>query len=475
MSSTPRIHPVLLSGGSGSRLWPISRETYPKQLLPLASDRSMLQDTVARVAGEGFASPLIICNQEHRFLIAEQMRAIGVQPSAIILEPFGRNTAAAVVMAALQIGRQDPEALLLILPADHVITDGAGFQAAVGRAAAAAAAGCLATFGVVPTGPETGYGYIRQGAAVPALDGVFRVASFVEKPQRDVAERLVAGGEHFWNSGMFLFPAALVLSEMERYEPELVALCRDALEHGAKDLDFLRLDAERFGRIASISVDYALMERTDKAAVVPASFGWTDVGAWPALWDVSPKDADGNVLIGDVLALNSRNSYVRSDEALVAVLGLDDVVVVATEDAILVTSKDHAQNVKAIVEQLKKSGRPEPTTHRRVYRPWGYYQGVHQGDRFQVKRLTVNPGAKLSLQKHFHRAEHWVVVNGTALVTRDTDQILLRENESVYIPLGAVHRLENPGRVPLNLIEVQSGSYLGEDDIVRIDDTYGRN
>lgn len=473
--SSPRIHPVLLSGGSGSRLWPISRETYPKQLLPLASDNSMIQDTAARVGGEGFAAPLIICNQEHRFLIAEQMRALGVQPSAIILEPFGRNTAAAVAMAALHVGRQDPDALLLILPADHVITEGERFHAAVERAAAAAANGFLATFGVVPTGPETGYGYIRQGDAVAALDGVFRVAAFTEKPQRELAERLVASGDHFWNSGMFLFPAALVLRELERFEPELVELCRQSLEQGVRDLDFWRLDAERFAQVANISVDYALMERTDKAVVVPASFGWTDVGTWPALWDVSPKDDAGNVLIGDVLALNSRNSYIRSDEALVAVLGLDDVVVVATEDAVLVTSKEQAQNVKTIVEQLKKSGRPEPTTHRRVYRPWGYYQGVHQGDRFQVKRLTVNPGAKLSLQKHFHRAEHWVVVNGTALVTRDSEQILLRENESVYIPLGAVHRLENPGRVPLNLIEVQSGAYLGEDDIVRIDDTYGRN
>lgn len=473
--SSPRIHPVLLSGGSGSRLWPISRETYPKQLLPLASDNSMIQDTAARVGGEGFAAPLIICNQEHRFLIAEQMRALGVQPSAIILEPFGRNTAAAVAMAALHVERQDPDALLLILPADHVITEGERFHAAVERAAAAAANGFLATFGVIPTGPETGYGYIRQGDAVAALEGVFRVAAFTEKPQRELAERLVASGDHFWNSGMFLFPAALVLRELERFEPELVELCRQSLEQGGRDLDFWRLDAERFAQVSNISVDYALMERTDKAVVVPASFGWTDVGTWPALWDVSPKDDAGNVLIGDVLALNSRNSYIRSDEALVAVLGLDDVVVVATEDAVLVTSKEQAQNVKTIVEQLKKSGRPEPTTHRRVYRPWGYYQGVHQGDRFQVKRLTVNPGAKLSLQKHFHRAEHWVVVNGTALVTRDSEQILLRENESVYIPLGAVHRLENPGRVPLNLIEVQSGAYLGEDDIVRIDDTYGRN
>ena len=473
--SNSRIYPVLLSGGSGSRLWPISRETYPKQLLPLASDSSMLQDTVKRVVGEAFAPPLIVCNQEHRFIIAEQVRAMGIQPSAIILEPFGRNTAAAVAIAALQVSRSDPDGLLLILPADHVITEAEQFHAAVMRAAAAAAAGYLATFGVVPTGPETGYGYIRQGEALDALDGVYRVAAFTEKPQREVAERLVAGGDHFWNSGMFLFPARFVLEELRRFEPDLVDRCGAALDQGEKDLDFLRISAEQFSHVPSISVDYALMERTDRAVVVPASFGWTDVGAWPALWEVSPKDEAGNVLIGDVLALDSRNSYVRSDEALVAVLGLDDVVVVATEDAVLVTSKAHAQNVKTIVEQLKSSGRPEPTTHRRVYRPWGYYQGVHQGDRFQVKRLTVKPGAKLSLQKHFHRAEHWIVVNGTALVTRGDEEILLRENESIYIPLGSVHRLENPGKVPLNLIEVQSGSYLGEDDIVRMDDTYGRN
>lgn len=475
-SSLPKIHPVILSGGSGTRLWPMSREHYPKQLLPLCSERSMLQETALRVRDPArFAAPLLVCNQEHRFIIAEQVRQSGLTPQAIMLEPVARNTAAAAAVAALTLAETDPNALLLLLPADHLIRDQDAFLAAVDAAAAVAAAGCLVTFGIVPHTPETGYGYIRRGDAIDGHDGVFTVAAFVEKPTRERAEEFLADGTHLWNSGMFLFPAKLFLSELERFEPTVLAAVRAALAAGSRDLDFFRLDKDAFAASPSTSIDYAVMERTEQAAVMAADMGWTDVGAWSALWDVGTKDPDGNVCLGDVLMHDTRNSYVRSDcDALVALVGLDDTIVVATDDAILVAARDRVQDVKVLVEQLKRAGRTEPLTHRRVHRPWGFYQSIHSGDRFQVKRLTVAPGARLSLQKHFHRAEHWVVVNGTALVTRGDEEILLRENESVYIPLGAVHRLENPGKVPLNLIEVQSGSYLGEDDIVRIDDTYGR-
>jgi len=475
-SSLPKIHPVVLSGGSGTRLWPMSREHYPKQLLPLCSERSMLQETALRVRDPArFAAPLLVCNQEHRFIIAEQVRQSGLTPQGIVLEPVARNTAAAAAVAALTLAETDPDALLLLLPADHLIRDQDAFLAAVDAAAAVAAAGRLVTFGIVPHAPETGYGYIRRGDAIDGHDGVFTVAAFVEKPTRDRAEEFLAGGTHLWNSGMFLFPAKLFLSELERFEPAVLAAARAALVAGSRDLDFFRLDKDAFAASPGTSIDYAVMERTEQAAVVAADMGWTDVGAWSALWDVGTKDPDGNVRLGDVLMHDTRNSYVRSDcDALVALVGLDDTIVVATDDAILVAARDRVQDVKVLVEQLKRDGRTEPLTHRRVHRPWGFYQSIHSGDRFQVKRLTVAPGARLSLQKHFHRAEHWVVVNGTALVTRGEEEILLRENESVYIPLGTVHRLENPGKVPLNLIEVQSGSYLGEDDIVRIDDTYGR-
>ncbi|CAO3440019.1 mannose-1-phosphate guanylyltransferase/mannose-6-phosphate isomerase [Azospirillum argentinense] len=474
--ATLRIHPVLLSGGAGVRLWPMSREQYPKQLLPLCSDRSMLQDTALRTAGgEEFAAPLVICNQEHRFIIAEQLRQIGIADAKIVLEPFGRNTAAAAALAALIVAESDPGGLLLLLPADHVIRDEPAFRDAIACAARVAAAGYLTTFGIVPTAPETGYGYIRHGAPIPGHDGAHAVAAFVEKPPRAVAETYLAEGSYFWNSGMFMLPAALFLSELERYEPAVLAACRAALAASRTDMDFVRPDADAFGAAPSISIDYAVMERTGRAAVVPCSIGWTDVGAWSALWEIGAKDEAGNVCQGDTIAWESQGCYARSEgTALVALLGMTDTVVVATEDAILVAAKDRAQDIKPMVERLKKDGRSEPLLHRRVYRPWGFYQSLHSGDRFQVKRLTVKPGARLSSQMHYHRAEHWVVVNGTALVTRGEEQILLRENESVYIPLGTLHRLENPGKVPLNLIEVQSGSYLGEDDIVRFDDTYGR-
>lgn len=443
----------------------------------------MLQDTAGRVADPGrFAAPLVVCNQEHRFVIAEQLRQIGLGGARIVLEPVGRNTAAAAAVAALMVAERDPEGLLLLLPADHVILDEPAFLAAVDAAAAAAGGGHLATFGIVPTAPETGYGYIRRGErlAGPAGsregEGAFRVAAFVEKPPREQAERYLAEGGYFWNSGMFLLPVGRYLAELERWEPAVLEACRAALARGRSDLDFFRLDEEAFAAAPSISIDYAVMERTDAAAVVPCSIGWTDVGAWSALWEIGAKDAGGNVCHGDSIAWDSRNCYVRSEDgALVALLGMEDAVVVATEDAVLVAARGRAQDIKPLVEHLKAQGRSEPLLHRRVHRPWGYYQSLHNGDRFQVKRLTVAPGARLSLQKHYHRAEHWVVVNGTALVTRGEEQVLLRENESVYIPLGTPHRLENPGKVPLNLIEVQSGSYLGEDDIVRFDDHYGRS
>jgi len=472
-----RIHPVILSGGAGVRLWPMSREQYPKQFLPLCSDRSMLQETARRVADPArFAAPLVICNQEHRFVIAEQMRQIGQGGARIVLEPVGRNTAAAAAIAALIVAEQDPDGRILLLPADHVIQDQAAFLAAVSVAAGAAADGRLVTFGIQPTAPETGYGYIRRGDAMEGRDGAFGVAAFVEKPPRAEAERYLAAGDFFWNSGMFLLPARRYLDELERWEPAVLSACRAALAQGRADLDFFRLEEASFAAAPSTSIDYAVMERTDAAVVVPCSIGWTDVGAWSALWEIGAKDEAGNVCQGDAIAWDSRNCYVRSEDgALVALLGVEDVVVVVTEDAVLVAAKDRVQDIKPLVEHLKTQGRAEPRQHRRVHRPWGYYQSLHAGDRFQVKRLTVAPGARLSLQKHYHRAEHWVVVNGTALVTRGEEQILLRENESVYLPLGIPHRLENPGKVPLNLIEVQSGSYLGEDDIVRFDDHYGRS
>jgi mannose-1-phosphate guanylyltransferase / mannose-6-phosphate isomerase len=474
--AAPRtVVPVLLSGGAGARLWPMSRELYPKQLLNLCSERSMLQDTARRVADpERFAPPMVICNQEHRFIIAEQLRQNGTPAGVIMLEPFGRNTAAACAAAALQVGARDESALILILPADHLIADVAAFHAAVATAADAARQGLLATFGVAPSGPETGYGYIRRGAPAPNAPGVFKVAEFVEKPPREAAERFVAGGEHYWNSGMFLFRADVFLQEMERWAPEVLAGVRRALDAGRADLDFFRLDADAFADTPSISIDYAVMEKTEAAVVAPCDIGWTDVGAWSSLWEIGEKDACGNVLIGDVAVEAARDCYVRSEGPLTAVLGLDDAVVVATDDAVLVASRDRAQDIKILVERLKKQGRREATAHRKVHRPWGSFQSVHQGERFQVKSLTIAPGAQLSLQKHHHRAEHWVVVRGTALVTRGDETLHVYENQSIYIPMGTVHRLSNPGKLPLEIIEVQSGSYLGEDDIVRLEDSYGR-
>ncbi len=475
-ASTQKIVPVLLSGGSGSRLWPLSRELYPKQFLPLCSERTMFQDTALRVSdGVTFESPLVVCNQEHRFLVAEQMRHAGITPQGILLEPLGRNTAAACALAALRIEATDPDALLLMLPADHEIRDTTAFHRAIDAAVRTAATGRLVTFGITPTAPETGYGYIRRGDPLPMVEGAFQVAAFVEKPTLDVAQSYLADGGYSWNSGMFLFQAGQLLAEMERHAPDVVDACRAALANGQADLDFFRLDAAAFAKAPSISIDYAVMERTSIAAVVPCDMGWTDVGAWSALWEVGAKDADGNVLVGDVLLEGAQNCYVRSENHLTAVVGVRNAVVVVVDDAVLVADRDHTQDVKRIVDRLKKAGRSESINHRKVHRPWGSYQSLHTGDRFQVKSLTIAPGSQLSLQKHHHRAEHWVVVNGTALVTRGDEQVFVYENQSIYIPIGTVHRLENPGKVPLTIIEVQSGSYLGEDDIVRLEDSYGRN
>jgi mannose-1-phosphate guanylyltransferase/mannose-1-phosphate guanylyltransferase/mannose-6-phosphate isomerase len=470
-----KIHPVILSGGSGTRLWPLSRAAYPKQLMPLISELSLLQETVRRVgAPDRFAAPLLICNDEHRFMVAEQLRAIGVAASRVVLEPVGRNTAPAAAAAALLIAADDPDALMLLLPSDHHIGDTARFRAAIEAAAAAAETGALVTFGMAALRPETGYGYILRGDKLPGLNGCFRVARFVEKPDRATAESYVADGRYAWNSGMFLFKASQLIAEMERHAPEVLAAARAAVSGAGSDLDFVRLDAQTFAKAPSISIDYAVMEKTDRAAVVPAEMGWTDVGSWGALWDIAPRDGDGNTLIGDVIAADTRNSYVRGDGRLVAVVGIEDVIVVDTADAVLVVPRGRAQEVKEVVDRLKAAGRSEQQHHRRVYRPWGSYESVDAGERFQVKRLIVKPGGRLSLQKHAKRAEHWVVVRGTATVTRGNEEFDLAENQSTYIPVGTVHRLENRTAEPVHLIEVQSGSYLGEDDIVRLDDQYGR-
>lgn len=470
-----KICPVILSGGAGTRLWPLSRELYPKQLLPLASERSLLQDTARRVTGDEFTDPIIVCNDEHRFVIAEQLRLAGIRPRTIMLEPAARNTAPAVAAAAAFLVRDDPSTPMLVLPSDHVIRDETAFRAAVAAGADAARSGRLVTFGIKPTHPETGYGYIQRGAALPDAAAAYAVARFVEKPDLATAKTYLADGTWLWNSGMFLFPARLFLAELATFEPAIADAGQRAVAAARADLDFLRLDDAAFKASPGKSVDYAVMERTTHAAVVPADPGWSDVGAWSALWDIGTRDAAGNVLTGDVVALDTRDAYLRSiDGTLLATIGLDNVVIVVTRDVVLAMDKSRAQDVKTIVDELKRRGRSEVATHTVVHRPWGSYETVDSGPRFQVKRIIVKPGAKISLQKHARRAEHWVVVSGTARVTRDEDSIVLRENMSTYIPLGAVHRLENVGSEPLHLIEVQSGSYLGEDDIVRLEDSYGR-
>ncbi|WP_295364451.1 mannose-1-phosphate guanylyltransferase/mannose-6-phosphate isomerase [Arenimonas sp.] len=472
--------PVLLSGGSGTRLWPLSREMHPKQFQPLVGEKSLLQATFERLKGlPGMAAPIVVANEEHRFMVAEQLRQLGASASAIVLEPVGRNTAPAIAVAALQAmaGGEDP--LLLVLPSDHVIADPAGFRAAVQEARRGAAEeGSLVTFGIVPTAAETGYGYIKAGGGVAPegapTGGVRAVERFVEKPDLATAEAYVASGDYFWNSGMFLFRASRYLAELEAQAPAILAAAKAALAGAVRDVDFLRLDRAAFEACPSDSIDYAVMEKTTAAAVLPINVGWNDVGSWSALWEIADQDPDGNAHHGDVLALGCRNTLAWGGRRLVSLLGLQDVIVVDTDDALLVAARDQVQQVKDIVARLKAEGRPQASIHRKVYRPWGSYDGIDSGERFQVKRIVVKPGAALSLQMHHHRAEHWIVVKGTARITCEDKVFMLSENQSTYIPLGSKHRLENPGKVPVELIEVQSGSYLGEDDIVRFEDVYGR-
>jgi len=476
MPSASQIVPVILSGGTGTRLWPVSREAYPKQFWPLVTARTMLQDTAARATGAGFAPPLVVCSEGHRFIVAEQLEQAGIEDARIVLEPAGRNSAPAVATAAV-LNEATPDAVLWIMAADAAIGDQAALYAALQAATAAARAGRIATFGIRPTRPETGYGYIEAGAALPGTEAAghqaFQVVRFLEKPDAATAETFLAGGRHMWNSGMFVATAGTLLAELAAHAPEVLEAARDAVAQGTQDLGFVRLGAG-FGAAPSISIDHAVMEKTQLAAVVPCNPGWSDVGAWDAIWDIAAKDAAGNATTGPVALVDARNCLVRSEGMLATVVGLQDVVLVVTDDAVLACHRDRAQDVKKLVEVLKAEKRKEAREHRKVYRPWGSYEGIALGNRFQVKRITVRPGAKLSLQKHFHRAEHWVVVAGTAIVERDKERILLRENESVYLPLGCVHRMENPGMIPLTIIEVQSGAYLGEDDIVRFEDTYGR-
>ncbi len=463
------IIPVILAGGSGTRLWPLSRALYPKQMLDLVGEHTMLQDTVLRLrAYPGMSAPIVICNQNHRFLAAEQLRAIGVAPRAIILEPVGRNTAPAVAVAAVQAAGLD-DAALLVLPADHFIAQVDRLHAALTVAEHFARRDHLITFGVVPRSPETGYGYIRKGR--PLLDGGFealQIAAFVEKPDQATAAAYVASGDYCWNSGMFMFRAALVLAEMERLAPEIVAACQKAVAEGREDLDFMRLGEAAFSACPSDSIDYAVMEKTDRGVMVPLDAGWNDLGSWEALWQVGSKDAARNVIQGDVLVHDVRNSYLKATSRLVAAVGLVDHIVVETADAVLIAPRRRVQDVKALVDALGAQKRPEVLTHRRAYRPWGFSESMVQGQRFEAKRIIVNPGGQIVMQEHFHRAEHWVVVSGTARVTRGEEELLLKEDESIYIPLGVRHCLQNPGKITLELIEIRTGGYLGEDDIVRL-------
>ncbi len=476
------IVPVVLSGGSGTRLWPLSREKYPKQLLPLVDDQSMLQATVARMDGiPGLSDPLLVCNEEHRFVVAEQIRLLGKR-GKIILEPVGRNTAPALTLAALYAQREGGDPVLVVMPADHVILDTAAFQAAVVNAASLAEAGLAVTFGITPDCPETGYGYIQKGAPLAGAAGAFQLARFVEKPGREVAQGYLDSGEYLWNSGLFVMCASVWLAALAACRPDILAACRQAMAEGSADGDFVRVAREVFAACPADSIDYAVMERLTTgqpglpaSAVIPLSAGWSDVGAWDALWKVLPKCDRGNASRGDVLLESCSDTLAISEGRLVACVGVSNLVVVETDDAVLVAHHDATQDVKKIVERLKAEQRSVAQWHRKVFRPWGWYDGVDAGSRFQVKRICVKPGASLSLQMHHHRAEHWVVVSGTAQVTKGEEIFLVSENQSTYIPLGVTHRLANPGIVPLEMIEVQSGSYLGEDDIVRFEDTYGRN
>ncbi len=472
----PEIQIVIMAGGTGSRLWPVSRSMYPKQFQSLTESRTMLQVTAQRVGPLTDRRPLLICNENHRFIAAEQMRGIDTS-CEIILEPVGRNTAPAVALAALRVTQDNEDAILLVLAADHLIPDEDGFRQKIEAAVPLAEAGALVTFGIVPRSPETGYGYIKQGDSADAEGTGFTVSGFVEKPDVETARGYIDSGGYFWNSGMFLFRASRYLEELGQYRPDIFDACRRAMAATTDDRDFLRVNNDAFEACPSESVDYAVMENTNRAVVVPLDVGWDDVGAWSALWDTAQKDKHGNAVVGDpdnVLLESSRDNYIRPHNRVIATLGVTDLFIVDTADAVLVAAKDQVQDVKSIVNRLNELGRPETQFHREVYRPWGKYDSVDAGDRFQVKRITVNPGGKLSVQMHHHRSEHWVVVSGTAHVGRDEKTLVLTENESVYLPVGCVHWLENRGKIPLELIEVQTGSYLGEDDIVRFEDQYGR-
>ena len=470
--------PVILGGGSGSRLWPESRAQYPKQFLPLIGSESMIQNTVRRLDGiSGCSSPIVICHEDHRFVMADQLRAVEQNELSIILEPSARNTAPALAIAALRalLNHNNEDPILLVLAAGHDIRDVATFQRTVSQAIPVANDGQLVTFGIVPTKPETGYGYIKI-ARDRGIQGecIYPVAAFVEKPDAATAAEYIASGVYYWNSGIFLLKAARYLEELERFRPEILSLCQQAMSDAIVDLDFVRLDKTAFEACPSESIDCAVMENTTDAVVIPLDAGWSDVGAWSSLWEISGKDEHGNAVHGDVILEDCHDNYIRSSRKLIAAAGVDGFVIVDTDDAVLVMRKTHSQDVKQIVERLIQDQRSEASTHRKVYRPWGHYDGIDAGNGFQVKRITVKPGAVLSLQKHYHRAEHWIVVRGTALVTNGEQEILLTENQSTYIPIGTIHRLENPGKIDLELIEVQSGAYLGEDDIVRLDDNYGR-
>lgn len=481
------IQPVVLSGGSGTRLWPLSREKYPKQLLPLIGEDSLLQATIRRVdgvVGAELAAPMVVCNEEYRFVIAEQMRLMG-KPGSVILEPLGRNTAPALTIAAWAALKNGADPVLLVMPADHVIMDLTAFQAAVARGAALADGGSVVTFGITPDAPETGYGYIQSGSAF-GDDGARRIARFVEKPNLATAQIYLDEGTYSWNSGLFMMKASVWLRALAICRPDIAQACEAAWQDGSADGTFTRVGKEAFSACPSDSIDYAVMERLageggaalqglPVGVVIPMSAGWSDVGAWEALWNVLPKDASGNVMQGDVLMQDSSNTLALSEGRLIACVGVDDLIVVETADAVLVAHKNKTQDVKKIVDRLKQMGRQEGQTHRKVFRPWGWYDSIDHGERFQVKRIVVKPGAALSLQMHHHRAEHWIVVSGTARVTVGDKVLLLSENESTFIPLGTTHRLENPGKLELEMIEVQSGSYLGEDDIVRFEDVYGRS
>ncbi|MGI2140649.1 mannose-1-phosphate guanylyltransferase/mannose-6-phosphate isomerase [Shewanella baltica] len=468
-----KITPIIMAGGSGSRLWPLSRQQFPKQFLTLLGTQSMLQATIARLKDIEHAPAIVICNEEHRFVVAEQFLQSKTANSGIILEPVGRNTAPAIALAAFKALSEGSDPLLLVLAADHVIKDEKAFCDSVNRAVTLAGNGDLVTFGIVPTQVETGYGYIKRGEIGDSGIG-YKVAQFVEKPSYDVANEYVNSGDYYWNSGMFLFKASVYLAELKLYRPDIFTACEKAMSETVSDFDFVRINKESFESCPDESIDYAVMEKTHHAVVVPMDCGWSDVGSWSALWEVSDKDDNGNVFRGDVISHDSQNIYVNASDKLVTTIGLNDVVIVETKDAILVSKMSAVQQVKGIVQQLKSNERNEWLHHREVYRPWGQYDSIDNGDRFQVKRITVKPGAKLSVQMHHHRAEHWIVVSGTAKVTNGEKVILLTENQSTYIPVGVIHALENPGKVPLELIEVQSGSYLGEDDIVRFEDRYGR-